>query len=285
MKQRILFIVLLLVGLFIQQSCDKIELPYVVATNVPVDPGGNVIKKVLIEEFTGHQCPNCPRGAVAVEQIKQTYGSRIVVMSVHAGLFARTSSTGYFTMDYRAVSGTELDNFFGVSEVSLPKGMVNRAGFNINHRLGPDDLAGVVANALEGTAVMDVKITNNYNAALLTAQIKVEVKALASLTRKLMLSIFIVEDSIVSPQKNSYPDLGPDVIINYVHRHVLRAAVNGTWGEVLHSGNNELPAQTLYTKIYDYTIKNTWNANNIGVVAFVYDGDTYEVVQAAEKHL
>ncbi len=285
MKQRYLFPIVILAWLLFLLSCDKIEPPYVVATGGTVDPGGNIIKKVLVEEYTGHQCPNCPRGAVVVDQIQKTYGSKVIVMSVHAGFFARTSSTGYYTAEYRTIPGTEMDNFFGLSNAGLPKGMINRSGFNTNHLLGPDDLSSVVAAAINMPAPMSLQITNTYHDASFLAQIQVEAKTITKIKRKLMLSVFIVQDSIISPQKNGLPELGPDVLVNFVHRHVLRAAVNGTWGEELHAGQQDIPTGTSFTKSYQYTMNPAWNAKHIGIVAFVYDGENYEILQAAEKHL
>jgi len=283
MKYRATFLILL--SLFLAwQSCDKIEAPY-----VRTSPNGNIIdtlveevkKTVLIEEFTGHHCPNCPGGALAVENIANEYGSQIVVISVHTNYFGRPTLS--FPADYRTPVGNEIDNFFGM-EAGLPSGMVSRSGYPTEtHALGPDELHGRVIEILEKDAVMDVRMELNYNAVSRNAELVVTVSLLEEMQRKMYLSVYVTEDSIVSPQKNSNPAIGPTPeILDYVHRHVLRGAVTDAWGDILCDGGLLLPAGTGYIKTYNYSLPANWVDDQCAFVAFVYDGDSYEVLQAAE---
>lgn len=280
MKFRSIFWTLIAI-IFIMYACDKIDAPYVIKTGTNTDTTQTVHKTVLIEEFTGHLCPNCPRGAAAIHDIVVAHGPRVIVVAVHAAYNGRPTAS--FPADYRTPVGNELDNTFKMEQSGLPKGMVNRIGFpELTHKIMVDALAGKVAEALNLEALMDVKITRSYLADTRKVNIDVNATTLKQLQRKLMLSVFITESNIVSPQKNSDPLYGttPE-ILNYVHNHVLRAAVNGTWGDVLCTGN-QVPPGTLYTRTYQYTLNEAWNADNCAIVAFVYDGDTYEVIQAAE---
>ena len=76
-------------------SCDKIEGPYItpdesVETNVEfpdIDPN-NVFRKVLIEEYTGHRCTNCPDGHRELASLHERYGDTLVAIGIHAGTFA-----------------------------------------------------------------------------------------------------------------------------------------------------------------------------------------------------
>jgi len=69
MKKNILY------GIFIGfltilYSCDVIEGDYMtVGTNNP-DDTTSFVKKVLIEDFTGHRCPNCPSAAAELEALE-----------------------------------------------------------------------------------------------------------------------------------------------------------------------------------------------------------------------
>ena len=60
----------------------------------------------------------------------------------------------------------------------------------------------------------------------------------------------------------------PDGTANtsYVHNHVLRAAVNGTWGEDFTIKEGEQKTLTLSMDVED-----EWNARNLSIVAFVYN--------------
>ena len=64
--------------------------------------------------------------------------------------------------------------------------------------------------------------------------------------------------------------------MDYVHNHVYRASVNGTWGEEISLSANVFPALT-----HSIALKEDWNKANLAVVAFVYN-DAEGVLQAAE---
>ena len=47
--------------------------------------GGRV---VLLEEFTGQNCSNCPTAHRTIEALQEQYGASLVSVSIHAGSFA-----------------------------------------------------------------------------------------------------------------------------------------------------------------------------------------------------
>ena len=290
MKYRVAFLIFLSAFL-IWQACDKVEPPYM----NPIGGGGNnndtindtvlVFKRtVLIEEFTGHHCPNCPGGAKAVEDIANAFGDQIVVVSVHTDYFGRT--TNDFPVDYRIPEGDVLDKFFKM-EARLPSGMVNRTGFETGtHALGPSELSGRVLETLEGDPKVGVHIELDYSNSTRIVEIKTNVHILEELQRPLMFSVFITEDSIVSTQINTNPEIGPTpVFFNYVHRHVLRAAVNGAWGVIIDDGSNLLMPEVVKTITNSYSLSEDWNELQCAVVAFVYDAETREVLHSAEAKI
>ncbi len=58
-----IFYIISIIILYIFVSCDKVEPPYI-ENPVIIDTNNNEgTKRVLIEEFTGHLCPNCPEAA------------------------------------------------------------------------------------------------------------------------------------------------------------------------------------------------------------------------------
>jgi hypothetical protein len=77
------------------------------------------------------------------------------------------------------------------------------------------------------------------------------------------LQLWLTEDSITAFQQM------PDGTRNmeYVHMHVLRAAVNGTWGEPVSVAEGE----TFITKEYQFTVPQDWKCDNLSVIAFVYN--------------
>lgn len=276
MKFRIF--VLSVLGFFlIWQACDKIDSPYVIATGGTINPGNDVKRTVLIEEFTGQRCPNCPEMAESIKNLAATYPDQVVVVAIHAGFFAMPIG-GDFSADYRTPAGNTLNDFFGISSVGYPKALVNRTGYGTpGLRLDADQVAGRLAPLVEEDPEIGITITPVYSASNRTVNIEVDVNIIEAMQRRLMLSVMITEDSIVSPQQNK-----TEIIHNYVHRHIQRTAVNGAWGDELSDGLAPLNPGTSSKKTFQATLAANWNENHCDVVAFVYDSDTYEVLQAAE---
>jgi thiol-disulfide isomerase/thioredoxin len=276
MKYRAL-ILSLFASFFIWQACDKIDSPYVTPTGGgTVDTATEVKKIILIEEFTGQKCPNCPEMAVSIKSLQETFGEKIVVVAIHAGFFAMPLGA-IFSTDYRTPEGTDLDQFFDIGSAGYPKGLVNRTGYTSGtYRLESAELAGRVAELLEGDTLANIGISHNYSPDSRSLAVEINVRALAPLQNKLLLSVFITEDNIVSPQQDK-----TEIISDYVHQHVLRTSLNGTWGDQLSDGSAIDPG-TSFKQNYQSTLSEDWNYENCNIVAFVYDGDTYEVLQAVE---
>ncbi|MCM1313189.1 MAG: choice-of-anchor J domain-containing protein [Bacteroides sp.] len=72
-------------------------------------------KRVVLEEYTGEACPNCPRGILAIENIEKTVGDKCIPIGIH------TYSGGdrYSTSDLISYSSY-------LNLVAAPSGRVNR---------------------------------------------------------------------------------------------------------------------------------------------------------------
>lgn len=264
-------------------SCDVIEPPYT-EENGTVNPSDTIFRKILLEDFTGHQCPNCPSAAVIAHQLMELYPGKIMLVTVHAGYFADLSSPNYMT-DFRCTEGTALDNYFGVSSVGNPNGLINRKDFGGSRVVGPDDWSTKIADLLMLAPDANIELSRTFNTGTSELSLNIDVDFYNEFTNPIMVSAYLTEDSIVDYQKNNNPAVGATPEIpDYVHMHVLRGSVNGTWGDTLSAtgvvnGGN-------YSKSLNYTISNgTWDKDQMRIVVFVYDAATLEVIQAEEIKL
>ena len=278
MKRRFNILLLVVAALFYFSSCEKIEPPF------KENPGGggtepdSVVKAVLLEDYTGHRCPNCAGAAVTSHDLQKAYPGRVIVMAVHAGDFANPMPSGYFTADYRTEAGNQWNDFFGVQ--AYPSGMVNRSEYNGELVLPESKWGEAISNALQTPADVGIKIHNEVNADTSSVNISLTVKFLHDMPNQYSLQVCMLEDSIVSPQYNSDETVGQvPVIENFVFMHMLRGAVNGPWGEDITDASVE-PGKE-YTFSYSYNIPGV--AKNSRVVAFVFDKSDNSVLQAAEK--
>jgi len=263
---------------FFLASCNKIDAPY-----YTVKGGGGdttkITRKVLLEDYTGHKCPNCPEAAITAHTLEETYNGKVIVMAVHAGYFADSSATGDFTANYKTSAGDEWNSYFPI--ISYPSGLVNRKAFQGSVIIGNDLWAEAVDSIVNLPADAIIQITNTYNTSTRQLNMTVDSKFLNELLGKYNLTICILEDSIISPQKNSNPNIGPTPIIyDYVFMHMLRGSLNGTWGDELTS---LIDTSLIYSKTYSTILNPIWIPKNCSVLAFISNTETKEIIQAEEK--
>jgi hypothetical protein len=292
MKYIKLIVFAVLSGLLIT-SCDVIEAPYIEATGGGTDTSEcplpefphvhNPIKNVLLEDYTGHTCVNCPTAAKIAHDLKEVYGSKLVILSVHAGFFAQPAGSE-FPEDFRCEAGNDWDNLFGISAVGNPNGMVDRVGYDTEHVLSPGAWGGKVVERLAEPVIVDLQIINDYNENDRKLCSHTEVYFFEDVTRNLKLCVLITESNIVAPQKNNDPQIGPTPVIeDYEHEHVLRGAINSSWGMDVTTSDEIVHKDEAIIKSYKMILDQEWNANNCTVISFVYDADTYEVLQVMEE--
>ena len=63
-------------------ACDEIAPPYKQSGGVVVVTGE---QKVLIEDFTGFRCGNCPSAAETADNLYKAYKGKIIVIGIHSG--------------------------------------------------------------------------------------------------------------------------------------------------------------------------------------------------------
>ena len=76
-------------------------------------------RNVLIEEFTGRKCINCPSGHIQAKAIEEAYPGRVWAINLHGGY--------YSSLDYPNLN-TAICDTIGMyfNPVSFPSAIVNR---------------------------------------------------------------------------------------------------------------------------------------------------------------
>ena len=219
-----------------------------------------VVKNVLIEDFTGQQCMNCPNATVAIEQMQERYGAdRVIAVALHSGPFGVGTPL-------RTDDGDWYYGHWGVS--GQPTGYIDRRDMSSI----TTEWNTLVYQALQREATLALTASCNYATATRNVDITVEAKGVSSVDGN--LQVWLLEDSIVSPQLLTD---GKTYDYNYVHNHVFRATVNDRMGDAITVGADETETRT-----FTYQISNDWKPENMAVVAFVYnDSGVMQVVKAS----
>ncbi|MEO5569803.1 MAG: Omp28-related outer membrane protein [Bacteroidia bacterium] len=239
-------------------------------------------QNILIEDYTGHLCGNCPAAAFAIADIKELYKERVISMGVHAGGYAYVVTNPPipdYSYNFKTPVSEELDDHFGISNVGNPNGMVNRTKYNNNIIAPWPSWAGHVSDIIlqDKFPNAGIKIENIYTAFDSTLKIKVKTCFLNDVTGAYKLCVFLTEDSVQKTQKK-YPPLTPLDDADYWHRDVLRGSANGTWGDILAPATKGATTENNYSII----VKNEYRAAYCKVLVFIYESTTEEIIQVQE---
>lgn len=270
-----IIIAMALTGMVIP-SCDIVEEPYLVKVKSDDGTGPEEkIRKTILEEFTAQQCVNCPGAAAEAQNLKAIYGERLILVSIHAGPLSVPDAD--FPNDFRTPEGNELNNYF--APPGYPIGMVDRVSYGGSVLMLKDSWG----YAIEALDTLDAQawltIDNNYNTANRKLECAIETEFLEDLPGTYNICVFLLESGIVSPQM-TLQGTNP----NYVHNHVLRTTLNGTWGDPVGT-DGHASSEVSVSDNYTYNIPEAWNADNCVIIAFVYNTETLEIVQAEEAPL
>ena len=225
-------------------------------------------RAVLIEDYTGQYCVNCPRASEEIERLVEQYGDSVVIaVAIHSGPFGKQK--GEASPLFTEV-GDMYFNEWGLS--SQPVGLVDRL------------FSSTPFSYTDWGAGINYEIANKAPVSFLTTTIFDEDDRLASIEVQTIgldnaqvngtLQVWLIEDSIDSFQYM------PDGSVNdhYNHMHVFRASVNDPWGDDLSVTHGEV-----VIKNFNVRLDPVWVPEHCAVVTFLYDNDG--VKQVAKKKL
>lgn len=259
-------------------SCDKIDVPLENGTGNTVVNDSTTVRRILMEEYTGHWCSNCPQGAAEMQRLVNVYGSQIIPVSLHAGnttFNAPHPGSGSYETDFRTPDGNAYAAQF--QPFGLPSGMVSR--LNNGTAIAFSQWEAEIISLKDLDPVAEIEIATTYNSGNREVTIDVQTSWLldGGAGTNYKLQVYIIEDHIIDWQLD-----GSTNVPNYDHRHVFRGAVNTTWGEAISTTTQG----SIDNKSYTYTLNANWDENNCEIVAFIYkEGPDYEIMQANIEHV
>lgn len=299
-------------------SCDEVDPPYTENTdNNQIQDSScifgtgspNVFRKILIEDYTGHLCGACPPAAAVLYNnttgLKQLYGDTLITIGVHASdnqTFTETcpphpypnGAAAYapvYAEDFRTPAGEDWLSFFGI--LSNPQGLVSRKDYPGSHVKSYTVWGSEVQSIIGLPAQARIQVINTYDSTSGNLKVCIKTTFLSALSGTYYLSVVITEDSIKAWQVDyALPPSFPNDT-NYIHRHVMRGAINSTWGVQLNSA--PVAAGDTVRNAYSVNLLNlpsSTNATNpvlnisrCSVVVFIYDNATKEILQAEEAEV
>jgi len=249
-------------------------------------------KNALIEEYTGVSCVNCPAAHVVLDNLITSNNYKVIGVSYHVGyqMFTLDGNPPGWVQDMTSTDAQTVVNYF-TDPAEGPIGSVDRIPHNdpstfLGSSIWDFDAnwSGYVNTELAETTPVNLNLSCIYNTSGGTRQLNIYVglhyTTAQSGTDK--LSIFLTEDSIITAQllAGNSGDLDDT---NYVHNHIMRAAVTNALGNIISLPS--LVAGRADSLAFTYVIPATgslWNPAHMNVVAFIhkYQNGRSDILQA-----
>lgn len=252
---------------------------YMTNPNPPQVDTTGYVKRVLVEDFTGQRCVNCPDAAQMLSGLKEeTYGDRMILVAMHAGgLSLGTPLHNDVAQTYMTALGMGANN----PAISIDR-VYNDDGVYSNW---PNAIASRAAASTPCEVKPFVSMGSDRSVSVLA-----QVSFSSAVSDSIGVQHWLVEDSIVGFQITHE---GSNM--EYVHNHVFRDCLyDDIWGMPLPTtdGGDYLAGQSYMSPATaGYIIPDDWDIDNLNIVSFVFRYSTdesnpiAEVLQANIIHL
>lgn len=241
-------------------------------------PTTGAVKRVLIEEFTGVRCVNCPEGSDKIKDLLAIHDTNLVAISIHAGFFAEPYPENQY--DFQTTAGTQLEaNLLGPVS-GYPAATINRKLFDNEFEL-PVTLnkwAGYINQELQEPAKLTLDITPTYTPTSRNVNARIVLKFLETITAPIHISVLLTEDGVQDAQ------LTPSGIqMDYTHNHIFRKALTN------YNGDRIIDATVQDEELvfnYSTLLPREWVVANCHIIAFVSQiGGDLKVLQVNEVNI
>ncbi|HIP35548.1 MAG TPA: Omp28-related outer membrane protein [Crocinitomix sp.] len=301
---------ILLVGVvisgFLLTSCDKVEQP--VKPSIDIDTtlytdgnwadypwpqfptNTNTDRNILIEDYTGHKCPNCPAAAIVAKSVEDANPNRVFVVSIHAGAAGDnsfqaldndcgTNPNAEFCTDFTTPEGTAYGIKFGPDYgfFGNPFGNVSRYTFNgTMFQFHTEWQAKTDQLLTQNDLQVNMQAVSNFYPQSNGIYLHVQSHFLNDLSGNYNIVTYVVDNEVIDWQID-----GTTHIEFYHHHNVFLGCIDGSaWG---HTIATDPKAGDIVQTDYAYQLPVELTTDSIHFLSYVYNVDTYEILQVI-KH-
>ena len=248
------------------------EINVINRSEVSTDPQN---KKILLEEFTGIHCGNCPDGHAMAKKLHTAKPEDVFIIAVHAGYYA---TPGADQADLRTDDGIELHDFFGAD--SYPSGMVNRIPYENEYAISRSLWAKQARIIISDIAPVNLMVNCEYDDFYEKITVTVDGYWVEdSPSDSARLSVALLQNNIQAYQAGS--GIGDD----YIHQHILRDYITDALGDLITTNKKG----EYFTATYTYTLPEDYRGvvvvpEQLELIAFVTENEA-NVLNVASKKL
>lgn len=255
---------------FLFAACDEVgvnERYIAVEPSIPIDTtdttGLSIYRGVLVEEFSGQLCVNCPAASEFLENIQDNYGKdTVIVVSLHAGAnvmlginkqMGEAMGVEGLVTDF----GEQMFSSYGLS--SEPNAVIDRRSGVLGNT---QQWLTSIVSSLRTPATEALSLTTSYDEA--TRQLTVNVLGRSTNENGFAgnIHVWLTEDSISTVQRLE----GGGYEFDHMFHNIFRASATPQTGNPVTIPYANEPQQ-VYTATF--TLEANWKPEHISVVAFV----------------
>lgn len=224
------------------------------APEVNIEPKGRI---VLAEFFTFARCTYCPWAEHALDSLSHEYEDSLAVIAYHRRVLGDTLSPEYISAreSFYGITTSPATVFDGVSGiVQTPDPSQNYPTFK-----------GWIIQRRNVAPKLELNLETTLSS--LSVNLKLNIVSVDSVEQGNHFLFFVLyEDSVYFPQAGA-----PESTFHYVVRRMI-------------PDENGIPIELFYpdslAQEVSFDLENHWNQEKLGVVAFIQDIETKEVLQA-----
>lgn len=226
----------------------------------------NYLKRVLVEDYTGTWCGNCPRVSFALKRLFEQTSNAVAV-----GIHRVSSNPADANYDPFNFDTSELEAVVNIS--GYPRALLNRMT-----RWTPLEQNNItqVINLTQG---VNPKLGLAMSVVQINEQLQVQVKTQFSQNfSNLRLVVYVLENGLIYDQENYTTFFGgTNPIPNFVHDHVLRACLTPLMGEPI--AENQSQVGQTFTRNFNVPLPaNISDPSKIEIVAFITNGNDHKTI-------
>lgn len=254
------FIVLLLSFLWTACSSNDPNNRWIPSPEEPTVP--SIPGTILVEEYTGQRCVNCPGAARLLHEIEAKHPGQMVTVALHA------PHTGFTQKELANAEADTYAKTLGLP-ASVPGIVINRMKANGATSIYSQNTTlwhTQIQTSILRAATHRIELAADVNEA---REINVQLTATTRGTQQageVGIQLWVVEDIEAS---QITPDGKQE---NYLHRNVFRGSLNGTYGVIHPLGKPYTLKTNLPTSVVDPA--------RTKLVAFLFDRQSREVYEA-----
>lgn len=257
---------------------EKPSVNFTDSTYITTQPETPQQKGVLVEDFTGMRCKNCPKGHRAIEALRKKFPGRVSTLGIHSTEYMGFTTPLTGGEDMRVKYGTQILDIVG-RPTGLPYGTVDRVLKSGNSGLWET----FTSDRLNNNTPVNLYIEHQYDDASRELKVKVRAVFTDSLGTTPFFSVAIAESGIIAPQQDLASTKPDNIEPEYVHDHILREmpAFNQT---LLPQGINLPEANRVVEKSFSITLDSKWKPENCEIIFFIHrDKEVLHVVETKVK--